>query len=44
MKKVVVAMATREDLKAAYPVVSWREGKLLNWISKKDLETWVKGL
>ena len=33
-----------EDLKAAYPDVNWKEGKLLNRISKKELETWVKGL
>ena len=29
------------DLKAAYPNVIWKEGKLLNHASKKDLETWV---
>ena len=33
-----------EDLKAAYPDVTWKEGKLLNRTSKKELETWVKGL
>ena len=32
------------DLKAAYPDITWKEGKLLNRISKKELETWVKGL
>ena len=31
-----------EDLKAAYPDVKWKEGKLLNRTSKKDLEDWVK--
>ena len=31
-----------EDLKAAYPDVKWKEGKLLNRASKKDLEDWVK--
>ena len=31
-----------EDLKAAYPDVNWKEGKLLNHVSKKDLEDWVK--
>ena len=31
-----------EDLKAAYPDVNWKEGKLLNRASKKDLEDWVK--
>ena len=33
-----------EDLKAAYPDITWKEGKLLNRTSKKDLETWIKGL
>ena len=33
-----------EDLKAAYPDVKWKEGKLLNRVSKQDLESWVKGL
>ena len=33
-----------EDLKAAYPNVTWKEGKLLNRTSKKELETWVKAL
>ena len=33
-----------EDLKVAYPEVTWKEGKLLNRMSKQDLETWVKGL
>ena len=33
-----------EDLKAAYPDITWKEGKLLNRISKQELETWVKGL
>ena len=31
-----------EDLKTAYPNVKWKEGKLLNRASKKDLEDWVK--
>ena len=31
-----------EDLKAAYPDVNWKEGKLLNRTTKKDLEDWVK--
>lgn len=31
-----------EDLKAAYPKLSWKEGKLLNRASKKDIEEWVK--
>jgi len=29
------------DLKAAYPDVNWKEGKLLNRATKKDLEAWV---
>ena len=33
-----------EDLKATYPDVNWKEGILLNRTSKKDMETWVKGL
>ena len=33
-----------EDLKAACPDVNWKEGKLLNRISKKELGNWVKGL
>jgi flavodoxin len=33
-----------EDLKAAYPEVKWKDGKLLNRLSKQDLESWVKGL
>ena len=30
-----------EDLKAAYPDVNWKAGKLLNRTSKKELEDWV---
>ena len=33
-----------EDLKATYPDVNWKEGKLLNRASKKELESWVEGL
>ena len=33
-----------EDLKVAYPDITWKEGKLLNRTSKKEIETWVKGL
>ena len=33
-----------EDLKAAYPDITWKVGKLLNRASKQELETWVKGL
>ena len=33
-----------EDLKAAYPEVNWKDGKLLNHVSKKELEIWVKAL
>ena len=33
-----------EDLKATYPNVNWKEGKLLNRASKQELEIWVKGL
>ena len=31
------------DLKATYPNVNWKAGKLLNRTSKQELETWVKG-
>lgn len=31
-----------KDLKAAYPKLNWKEGKLLNRASKKDIEDWVK--
>ena len=31
-----------KDLKATYPDINWKEGKLLNGVSKKDLEDWVK--
>ena len=33
-----------EDLKAAYPDLNWKEGKLLNRVSKAELESWVKEL
>ncbi|MBQ9559714.1 MAG: NAD(P)H-dependent oxidoreductase [Bacteroidaceae bacterium] len=33
-----------EDLRATYPDVDWKEGRLLNEASKQDLETWVKAL
>ena len=50
--KIVIPFATSggssikkacEDLKESYPDVNWKEGKLLNRTSKKELETWVKG-
>ena len=31
-----------KDLKAAYPNINWKEGKLLNHASKDDLKQWVK--
>ena len=31
-----------EDLKATYPDVNWKEGKLLNRVSKDDLKKWVE--
>ena len=31
-----------EDLRTAYPDVNWKEGKLLNDVSKKELEDWIK--
>ena len=33
-----------DDLKAAYPQVTWKDGKLLNHATKQDLEQWVKSL
>ncbi len=30
-----------EDLKAAYPDLNWKEGKLLNRVSEKELKAWV---
>jgi hypothetical protein len=33
-----------DDLKAAYPSVNWKAGKLLNDATKADLEAWVKAL
>ena len=32
-----------EDLKATYPDVKWKKGKLLNSATKQQLENWVKG-
>ena len=31
-----------EDLKKAYPQVNWKDGKLLNRPTKKELEEWIK--
>ncbi len=31
-----------EDLKAAYPNINWKEGKLLNHASKDELKKWVE--
>ncbi|MBO7120734.1 MAG: NAD(P)H-dependent oxidoreductase [Bacteroidaceae bacterium] len=31
-----------EDLKKAYPACNWKEGLLLNRVTKKDIEEWVK--
>ncbi len=33
-----------EDLKKAYPDLNWKEGMLLNNVSKDEMEAWVKGL
>ena len=32
------------DLKKAYPDLNWKDGKLLNGVSKAEMETWTKGL
>ena len=31
-----------KDLKAAYPNINWKEGKLLNHASKDDMKKWVE--
>ena len=31
-----------KDLKAAYPNINWKEGKLLNQASKDDMKKWVE--
>ena len=31
-----------EDLKAAYPNINWKEGKLLNRTSKAEMQKWVE--
>ena len=33
-----------DDLKATYPDLTWKEGKLLNRATKQDIEAWVKSL
>jgi hypothetical protein len=30
-----------DNLKAAYPDVNWKEGKLLNRVSEKELKAWI---
>ena len=45
MKKVLLAYFSASGVTkdvAAYPDVNWKEGKLLNRASKKDLEDLVK--
>ena len=31
-----------KEMKATYPKLNWKEGKLLNRVSKQELEAWVK--
>ena len=31
-----------EDLKATYPNINWKEGKLLNRSSKEDMKKWAE--
>ena len=31
-----------KDMKATYPNINWKEGKLLNHASKDDLKKWVE--
>ena len=33
-----------EDLRRTYPQLTWKEGRLLNGATKKQLEDWVKTL
>ena len=33
-----------DDLKAAYPDINWKPGKLLNGTSQEELQEWVKSL
>ncbi len=33
-----------DDLKAAYPGINWKPGKLLNGTSQEELQEWVKSL
>lgn len=33
-----------EDLKTAYPDVNWKEGKLFNGTTKKEMKNWISGL
>ena len=33
-----------EDLRKTYPDLNWKEGKLLNDVSKEEIDAWVKGL
>ena len=30
-----------DNLKAAYPDVNWKDGKLLNRVSEKELKAWI---
>ena len=33
-----------KDFEAAYPEINWKEGKVLNGVSKKELKAWVESL
>ena len=33
-----------EELKKAYPSLKWKDGKRLKGISKKELQSWIKGM
>ena len=50
-EKIVIPFATSgsssikkacADLKETYPNVNWKEGKLLNHVSKEEMKKWVK--
>ena len=33
-----------KDFEAAYPEINWKEGKVLNGVSKKELKAWVESV
>ena len=43
-KRVQSIKNSAEELKKAYPSLKWKDGKRLNGISKKELQSWIKGM